>query len=182
MPNLHIFLDLPLSWNNIAIIKITNFMSLVNYLNKWKKTNNKGWFHFANIPLFCIWVNLKQINALNHSFCSLLFCLFLLFPTNVGNFKHVYDDMFINNDNLFPLFEHKLFPLSFVKYWKFPPIDHGVVFSNQFQTYLPIQGAHLFSTSPIFTQVMIISNFWIHNYSMGVNINLFSSSESTNLF
>jgi hypothetical protein len=29
---------------------------------------------------------------------------------------------------------------------------------------------------------VIISNFWIHNYSMGVNINLSSFSEGINLF
>jgi hypothetical protein len=32
-----------------------------------------------------------------------------------------------------------------------------MVFSNQFQTYVPIQDAHIFSNSPIFTQVVIIS-------------------------
>lgn len=53
-PIYKIFLDLPLSWNNIFVIKIMNFVSLVNYLKKWKKMNIIRWFHFANIPLFYI--------------------------------------------------------------------------------------------------------------------------------
>ncbi len=82
----------------------------------------------------------------------------------------------------FPYSNINCFFFSLAKYWKIPPIDHGMVFSNQFQTYVPIQDAHIFSNSPIFTQVVIISNFWIHNYSMGVNINLSSFSEGINLF
>jgi hypothetical protein len=41
--------------------------------------------------------------------------------------------------------------------------------------------AHLFFPSPIFTHVVIISNSQVYDYSMGVNINLYGSSESTNL-
>lgn len=82
----------------------------------------------------------------------------------------------------FPLFEHKLFPFSLAKYWKILARDHGMVFSNKSQIDLPIQDAHLFFTSPIFTQVVIISNSSIQNYYVGVNINLSSFNESTNLF
>lgn len=87
---------------NIHVTKVTNFISLVDHLNKHKKMNIIVWFHLANIPLFYVYVNPRQNNVAKHNFCILFIYLFLLSPTNVENFKHIYDDIFINNNYLFP--------------------------------------------------------------------------------
>jgi hypothetical protein len=70
---------------------------LIYYFNKWRKTNIIQWFNLTNTLSFFVYVNSKQSNALKISFYNLFVYLFLLLPTSVGNFEHIYDDIFINN-------------------------------------------------------------------------------------
>ncbi len=152
---------------------------MVDYFNKWRKTNIIDWFHPPNTLLFFVYVSSKQSNALKHSFYNLFIYLFLLFPTSVGNFEHICDDIFIKNNLLhYPninCFFCQVLRNSTNRSWC------GVLWSISRKPTNPTLNAHLFFPSPIFTHVVIISNSQVYDYSMGVNINLYGSSESTNL-
>jgi hypothetical protein len=88
--------------DNIFVTKVVDFIPFVNNLNEFRKMNIIRWFHYTNTRLFYINVNSRQSNVLKHNFCSLLFNLFLLFPTNVWYLKHNNDDIFIHNNYLLP--------------------------------------------------------------------------------
>ncbi len=126
--------------NNIYVIKVIDSIPFINNLNDCRKMKIIRWFHYTNTPLFYVYVNSRQSNVLKHSFNSLLFNFFFLFPTNVWYFKHNNDDIFIHNNYLLPYPNIKLCPCSQLsKYWKILPTNYDMVFSTQFWIDLPTQ-------------------------------------------
>jgi hypothetical protein len=168
------------NWNNIYIIKVTNFISLVYYQGKCRKTNNIWFFHFANLPLLCVDVCFKQNNTLKHGFYSLLICLFLFPPTNVGNFENIYDHMSMNNNYFLSYFS------VYCVFFLMPSIEklHQPIMAwcspiNFKQSYqFHYKGSSILYSSHLHP---CCNSLLVLDCSNGMKINLFSFGKSTNI-
>ncbi len=106
----------------------------------------------------------------------LLICLLLFFPTFVGNFEHICNQMFIDCNRFLSQPCKNSFSFNLINVER-----RGVLHYSSNNPTNPTLDAHFFSSSPILTQVVILSNSWIYVYSVGVKINLFGFSESIDL-